>query len=358
MLIFRQLFDSKSFTYTYLLADSDSKEAVLIDTVFEQYLRDSALVSELGLTLKYTLDTHVHADHVTAAWLFKEFHGSKIVVSAASGAVEADCYVKQGDKIAFGRHSLEIRSTPGHTDGCTTYVLDDRSMAFTGDCLLIRGAGRTDFQQGSARLLYKSVHEQVFSLPDECMLWPGHDYLGRTVSTVGEEKQFNPRLGGKLSPEDFEGYMKNLNLPHPKQIDVALPANLRCGHTEDADALRNKPRWAPLRYTFAGVWEVSPQWLEEHLNDVQIIDVREPSEYDGSLGHIEGARLIPLAELTKKAETLNRNKPIVAVCRAGGRSAQATVLLRQVGIENAANLAGGMINWRASGCPVEGGEHE
>ncbi len=355
MIIFRQLFDRKSSTYTYLLADRSTGEAVLIDPVFEQFLRDRALIDELGLTLKFTLDTHMHADHVTGAWLFKECLGSEIVISGDSGAELADRYVAQGDRLALGGRWLEVRATPGHTDGCVTYVLDDQSMAFTGDCLLIRGAGRTDFQQGNARKLYQSVHQQIFSLPDECLIWPAHDYQGRTVTTVGEEKQFNPRLGGHLSVHDFEEYMKHLDLPHPKQIDEAIPANRRCGRREGADALPTAPQWAPLRYTFAGIWEVEPQWLEEHLHEVQVVDVRDPEEYTGFLGHIQGARLIPLAELNQQLHTLDKDKPIVTVCRAGGRSAQATVLLRRAGFERVANLAGGMIQWRASGGPVAGG---
>ena len=154
-LIFRQLFDQQSSTYTYLLADPGSHEAVLIDPVFDQARRDRALIKELGLKLLWTLETHVHADHVTGAWLHRQRLGSRIAISAASGAEGADRTLAQGDRIEFGRRSLEARATPGHTNGCMTYVLDDRSMAFTGDAVLIRGCGRTDFQQGSAHALYR-----------------------------------------------------------------------------------------------------------------------------------------------------------------------------------------------------------
>ena len=215
-LIFRQLFDPQSATYTYLLACGKSREAILIDPVFEQMRRDSALLQELGLNLIYTLETHIHADHVTGATLLKTRWGSRVAVSAASGAKGADLYLEHGDKVHFGEHYVETRSTPGHTLGCVSYVLGDESMAFCGDCLLIRGSGRTDFQEGNSRALYRSVHLQLFTLPDNCLLYPAHDYRGLTVTSVAEEKRFNPRLGGALSENDFVGFMKGLHLAHPK----------------------------------------------------------------------------------------------------------------------------------------------
>jgi sulfur dioxygenase len=352
-LIFRQLFDSQSSTYTYLLACSETREAVLIDSVFEQVRRDAALIRELDLRLLCTLETHVHADHVTGATMHKRGCGSRITVPALSGASGADVYLADGQPIAFGRYRLEARSTPGHTNGCMTYVLDNGAMAFTGDCLLIRGTGRTDFQQGDAHALHRSVHRQIFSLPDACLLYPGHDYRGLTVTSVGEEKEFNPRLGGALSEEDFAGYMQNLKLAHPKQMAAAVPANLKCG-IPDTPVQASEPDWAPLSYTFAGVWEVQSSWLEEHRYNVQILDVREPEEFIGPLGRIPGAILIPLGQLSGRAQELAKSKPIVAVCRAGGRSAQATNMLRQAGFEQVANLSGGMLRWRTEGCAVEG----
>ena len=165
MLVFRQLFDPTSSTYTYLLGCSVSREAVLIDPVFEQVRRDAALIGELGLQLKWTLDTHVHADHVTGAWLLKQKLGSSIALSAAAGASGVDRQLGDGDRVEFGRRSLEVRATPGHTNGCVTYVLDDESMAFTGDCIMIRGSGRTDFQQGDPRALYRSVRSRISRCP-------------------------------------------------------------------------------------------------------------------------------------------------------------------------------------------------
>src|SRR5579859_2895043 len=329
MLIFRQLGDPTSCTYTYLLGDPSSREAVLIDPVFDQASRDAALIDELGLELKFTLETHVHADHVTGAWLLKHRVGSGIAIGAKSGAEGADRRLAHGDMIGFGRHHLQVRETPGHTNGCVSYVLGDQRMAFTGDCLLIRGSGRTDFQQGDARALFRSVRAQIFTLPDDCVLYPGHDYRGLTVTSVGEEKRFNPRLAESVAEDDFVGYMSHLGLPHPKQIEIALPANLRCGRPEGAMTEAVVQSWAPLTMTFAGIPEIQPPVLEEHFGEAQIVDVREPPEWDGPLGHIAASCLIPLGQLEKRACELDRSRPIVTACRSGARSAQAVVILQR-----------------------------
>ncbi|HKX42415.1 MAG TPA: MBL fold metallo-hydrolase [Burkholderiaceae bacterium] len=365
MLVFRQLFDPTSSTYTYLLGDTDAHEAVLIDPVFENAGRDAALLRELELRLVATLETHVHADHVTGAWLLKQRCGSRIALAARAGAEGADRTLAHGEHVNFGSRWLEVRATPGHTDGCLTYVLDDRRMAFTGDALLIRGCGRTDFQQGSAHELFHSVREQILTLPPDCLLYPGHDYRGLTVTSVAEELRYNPRLGGEANEEDFSGYMNNLGLPHPKLIDIAVPANLRCGQPDPQApaviASSGEYDWAPLACTFGGVWEIQPTALYERIagtqaSDIQIVDVREPAEFADALGHIAGARLIPLSQLVQRAvDEIDRTRPVVAVCRSGTRSAQATVLLGKSGFRNAANLAGGMLRWRAQSLPVEGG---
>ena len=235
-----------------------------------------------------------------------------------------------------------------------TYVLDDESRAFTGDALLIRGTGRTDFQQGDPVMLYQSVHSRIFTLPPSCLLYPGHDYRGLTVTSVAEERQFNPRLGGALNENDFAGYMNNLGLAHPKKMEIAVPANLRCGRPDEAHLPDSEADWAPLNYTFAGVLEIQPQWVEEHLKEVQILDVREPEEFDGPLGHIPGARLIPLGSLGMQLNEIPRGQPIVTVCRAGGRSARASLMLQQAGLPKVANLAGGILRWRAQHLTVVG----
>ncbi|XP_071095828.1 persulfide dioxygenase ETHE1, mitochondrial-like [Haliotis cracherodii] len=225
--IFRQLLDYKSFTYTYLLADTTTKEAVLIDPVIEMVERDCQIVRDLGLNLVYAVNTHVHADHITGTGeIKKRLPTCKSMIAEISRAA-ADVKLREGDRIKFGSHELEVRSTPGHTDGCVTYVWQQQGMAFTGDAILVRGCGRTDFQQGDSSALYDSVHNKIFTLPDNFRLFPAHDYTGQTVTTVAEERQYNPRL--TKPKQQFINIMKDLKLPYPKQIDRALPANMVCG---------------------------------------------------------------------------------------------------------------------------------
>jgi len=224
-MILRQLFDHETWTYTYLLADEASREAVIIDPVKEQLSRDLKLIDELGLTLRYALDTHVHADHITSAGDLREATGCETGVGIAGKVVCADRALEDGDEIPFGRHALRVITTPGHTDGCLSYSVDN--MVFTGDALFIRGTGRTDFQQGDAGLLYDSISDKLFTLPDKTIVYPGHDYRGNTTSTIGEEKQFNPRM---TQPRElFIQTMSELDLPDPKKIMEAVPANLACG---------------------------------------------------------------------------------------------------------------------------------
>jgi sulfur dioxygenase len=226
-LIFHQLFEKESSTFTYILADGETGEGVIIDPVDLCAERDFHLSKEMGIKLIYGINTHCHADHITGTHKLKLLDpGIHSMISKASSA-RADKHFAAGDKIVFGNRWLEVRSTPGHTDGCCTFVLDDRSMAFTGDALLIRGCGRTDFQGGSSDKLFDSVHSEIFSLPCDTVLYPAHDYQGRSRTTVSEERQFNPRL--TKTKEEFKVIMDELGLPKPKKIDVAVPANLMCG---------------------------------------------------------------------------------------------------------------------------------
>lgn len=249
----------------------------------------------------------------------------------------ADLRVDHGDRVAFGKRYLEVRATPGHTDGCLTYVSDDHRLAFTGDCLLIRGAGRCDFQQGNAATLFRSITGQIFSLPDDCLILPGHDYSGRTVTSVGEERAHNPRIGGQADERDFVGFMENLNLPHPRQIAIAVPANLRSGRPDDADMPRAAD-WGPVRQTYAGLLEIDPEWVAKHLGAVRVLDVRQPDELDERLGRIVGAQHVPLNETKDRLDEIPRDRPVIPVCHAGMRSGQATVILRQAGFPRVANL--------------------
>lgn len=223
----RQLFDSDSSTYTYLLADPTSGEAALIDTVHEQAGRDARLLTELGFNLKYLLETHVHADHVTAAASHREtFPTARIALSARAGAEGADLLLTDGQILTLGPLELRVIATPGHTDGCLSYYI--QGYVFTGDALFIRGCGRTDFQQGDPGELYDSVTQKLFTLPDSTTVYPGHNYCGFTASSIGEEKRFNPRLAGKTR-EQFIEIMNGLQLAPPKHLERAVPANLRCG---------------------------------------------------------------------------------------------------------------------------------
>ncbi|MBM4363591.1 MAG: MBL fold metallo-hydrolase [Deltaproteobacteria bacterium] len=351
-MLFRQLFDARSFTYTYLLADPASRAAVLIDPVFEQVTRDQALLRELGLHLVATLDTHVHADHVTGAFLHRAALGCRIVVSRHGGTTGHDDGVDDGDRVAFGARSLGVRATPGHTDGCVTYVLDDLSLAFTGDALLIRGAGRTDFQQGDARTLFRSVREKIFTLPDDTLLYPGHDYAGRTVTTVAEERAHNPRLGGERSEGDFVLLMGNLHLPHPKQLALALPANLRVGAPDAPMPPSARPDWAEVTRSYAGVPELRADAFVAEPPAAKVVDLREDAELRGELGRIPAAVHQPLGGLLAAAASWDREAPLVLVCRSGGRSAQAAVQLEGLGFRRVASLLGGMLAYRVAGGEV------
>lgn len=224
---FRQLFDAESGSYSYLLFDQKSREAVLIDPVFEQLRRDEKLIEELGLQLLYLLETHIHADHVTSAGLLRRKFGAKVGLSQHAGVKTADLQLVDQSELSFGQHRLKVITTPGHTHSCTSYFCSDR--VFTGDTLLIRGCGRTDFQQGNSKDLFLSVREKLFRLPDPTLVYPAHDYQGRTCSTIAEEKQFNPRLGLDRSLPEFEKLMLELKLEPPKKIDLAVKANLQLG---------------------------------------------------------------------------------------------------------------------------------
>jgi len=352
-MIFRQLFDRDSCTYTYLLADETTGDAVLIDPVRELVERDEQLLSELGLTLRYTLETHVHADHVTGSGLLRQRLGSKSVVAEAGGAACADVQANHGDFIRFGTLALEVRRTPGHTDGCVSFVDHGGKRVFTGDTMLIRGCGRTDFQQGSPAKLYNSVHTQIFTLPDDFAVYPGHDYKGRTSSTVGEEKMHNARLGGGKSESEFQVIMDNLKLAYPKKLDVAVPANLKCGllpgDSADADAA-----WAPIQRV-GPVPEVKPAWVAAHLGQFQLVDVRRLDEYVGALGRVPGSQLAPLPNLDAAAEGWDPSAPIVVVCRSGGRSGRAAVTLEQKGFQHVASMEGGMLAWNDAALTIETG---
>ncbi|MCB0406250.1 MAG: MBL fold metallo-hydrolase [Bdellovibrionales bacterium] len=231
-LFFRQLFDAESFTYSYLLADTESGEAVLIDPVIENVERDLRLVEQLDFKLKYVLDTHVHADHVTGAGKIRELSGAKTVVGAGAKVDCANVSIADDETLQFGSFTIKALATPGHTDGCTSYYIE--GMVFTGDALLIRGNGRTDFQQGSSEKLFRSIVDKLYKLPKETKVYPAHDYRGQTASSIGEEMRFNARIPSDQTLAGFVKVMEALDLADPKKIKVSVPANMKCGQLQGA----------------------------------------------------------------------------------------------------------------------------
>ena len=227
--MFKQMFDEESFTYTYMMADENTREAVIIDPVASHIEDYITYMAENNLHLNYALETHVHADHITASGMLRERLNIKTGVGENCGASAADLQLNEGDVIEFGKQKISVIATPGHTKGSLSYVWKDR--VFTGDALLINGCGRTDFQGGDAGVLFDSITQKIYSLDDDTLIYPGHDYQGRRVSSVVLEKSINARLAGK-SREEFIEIMLHLNLPKPKLIDIAVPANRRCGLPE------------------------------------------------------------------------------------------------------------------------------
>ena len=342
-LIFQQLFEPESSTYTYLLADPTTREAILIDPVIETIERDLKLVAELDLLLRHVLDTHVHADHISAAGEIRRRTGARIALSEHAGVRCADLALSDGQILAFGAQRLQCIATPGHTDSCMSFLVGNR--LFSGDALMIRGTGRTDFQQGSPERLHESITRKLFTLPDDTLVYPAHDYRGVTASTIGAEKRHNPRVGGGRSRADFCAIMAALKLADPKQIAVALPANLSCGGRGETLA------FAPRMHE--DVPEIGIEDLKDHLREVLLVDVRSGAEFNEVLGHLPGALLRTLGpELDAFLEAASRQQEIVFVCRSGARSREATRQSLARGFRAPRNLAGGMMAWNAAGLPV------
>lgn len=339
--VFQQLFESSTSTYTYILGDDLSFEAIIIDPVLETVDRDLKLISEMGLKLKYILDTHVHADHITGSGLLRERTGAQIAISAEANLNSANIHLQDGDELRFGRYHLKALSTPGHTNGCMSFYCEGR--VFTGDSLMIRSAGRTDFQQGSSDLLYQSITQKLFSLPDETLVYPGHDYRGMTASSIALEKRFNTRVGNGRSLDEFKLTMSELKLSNPKRIHESVPANMMCGVPPNPQVFH------PQKVD--GIPEITSEDLEnkisnQKLGSVLLIDVRRPEEFVGEYGHIPGSQLCTLGDdLESFLISTDKEKEIVFICRSGGRSAQAVRASQNAGFKYAINLAGGMIRW-------------
>lgn len=223
----RQLFDYDTWTYTYLIWDETTKEAAIIDSVLENAERDAQHINELGLNIKYLLETHIHADHITGAGKLRQQVGGQLVVHKNANSECADISAEEGDIFYLDQQAIRVIHTPGHTNNDISYHID--GAVFTGDTLLVRDCGRTDFQLGNNEAMYQSLTEKLFSLPEDTKVFPAHDYKGFSQSTIGEEKQFNVRVGAGKSFEDFSTIMDNLNLPNPKRIDISVPGNMKCG---------------------------------------------------------------------------------------------------------------------------------
>jgi glyoxylase-like metal-dependent hydrolase (beta-lactamase superfamily II)/rhodanese-related sulfurtransferase len=348
-MFFKQLFDPASFTYTYLIADDATHEAVLIDPVLEQVERDVNLLRSHGLTLRCTLETHVHADHITGALAIKQATGAHTVLAQDCHAEGYDRYLKDGEVILFGQEEILTIATPGHTPGSVSYLWRDR--LFTGDTLLIGGCGRTDFQSGSASTLYRSITEKLFRLDDQVLVYPGHDYKGRRVSSIGEEKQFNARLAGK-SLDEFVHIMDNLGLPMPKRIHEAVPANLAGGLRRATDAVLRDQALSPVN---TKVRSVSPLQLSQAMagGKVQLLDVRTPAEF--AAVRIPGSFNIPLDRLDPQAlkSTIGAEREIYVICQTGTRSQLVAETLRHAGFPHIVHADGGTNAWVSAGLPVE-----
>ena len=349
-MFFEQLSDPESSTWTYLLGDPESREALLIDPVLEQVDTYISLLETLKLNLAYTLETHVHADHVTAGGELRERLGSKSIAGHRAQVACANIQVRDHDTIRIGGIGLEVFETPGHTDGCVSYVMLDRSMVFTGDALLISGCGRTDFQNGDPKTLFNSVRTKLFSLPNSTTVYPGHDYQSRRLSTIGREKTTNPRLRLENDEATFVEIMKNLKLPMPARMDIALPANNRCGRpVERAFRSITPASWCPSLYrTTDGIPECPIEWIDGRPAEIPLIDIREPDEAEGPLGIHKEARLIPKGTLEGVSENENwdPDAPVLLICRSGRRSGVLAQVLESKGFTKVASVAGGMMAYR------------
>jgi glyoxylase-like metal-dependent hydrolase (beta-lactamase superfamily II)/rhodanese-related sulfurtransferase len=343
-MIFRQLFDSVSGTYSYLLASRAGGEALILDPVLEKVDRYCQLLRELDLKLVKAVDTHLHADHVTGLGELRDRTHCVTIMGEQSKADVVAMRVSEGDRVMIEGITLDVMYTPGHTDDSYSYLMGDR--VFTGDTLLIRGTGRTDFQNGSARAQYDSIFGRLLRLPDETMVFPAHDYKGDTVSTIGEEKRFNPRLQVG-SAEEYIELMGNLNLPNPKLMDVVVPANMHVGLQQDQLARHGQSFTACEAIDSLG------------RPDILLVDLRENSER-AKHGMLPGALHAPYPAIRENLQAggvlrevaTATGRRIVFFCAFGERSAMAVAAAGEAGLANTAHVAGGMDAWKKASGPV------
>jgi glyoxylase-like metal-dependent hydrolase (beta-lactamase superfamily II)/rhodanese-related sulfurtransferase len=343
-MIFRQLFDSVSSTYSYLLASRRGGEALIIDPVLEKVDRYLQLVNELDLKLVKAVDTHIHADHITGLGALRDRTHCITVMGENAKVDVVSMRIAEGDKLTIEGLALDVLYTPGHTDDSYSFLMRDR--VFTGDTLLIRGTGRTDFQNGSARAQYDSLFNKLLKLPEDTLVFPAHDYKGDTVSTIGEERRSNPRLQVK-SVDEYVDLMSKLKLANPKMMDVAVPANMRQGLAQDEIARKG--------------WAVSPSQAMGLVGKpgVALIDLRERSEREKH-GVIPGSLHAPYPDLQENIRpggmlhelATATNKRILFYCAFGERSAMAVQAAQDAGIASACHIHGGVDAWRKVGGPM------
>ena len=343
-MIFRQLFDSTSSTYSYVLASRHGGEALIIDPVLERVDRYIQLLKELDLRLVKAIDTHLHADHITGLDALRERTRCITVMGEQTKADVVSIRVADGDRVGIEGLSLEALYTPGHTDDSYSYILPDR--VFTGDTLLIRGTGRTDFQNGDPRAQYASLFGRLLKLPEETLVYPAHDYKGDTVSTIGEEKAFNPRLQVK-SIDEYVELMSHLNLPNPKMMDVAVPANMRIGLARDIAVGQG--------------WTLTAEEAKQVLGkpEIALIDLREDQERRKD-GIIPGSLHVPYPDVEEglKTEGLLQNlakgggKRLIFFCTFGQRSAMAVQAAQAAGLTTSRHIQGGLQAWQQAHGPL------
>jgi sulfur dioxygenase len=344
MVIFRQLFDATSGTYTYLLASRRGGEALIIDPVLEKVERYLQLIRELDLKLLKAVDTHLHADHITGLGALRDRTRCITVMGEQSSVDVVSMRIADGDRLGIEGISLDVAYTPGHTDDSYSFIMPDR--VFTGDTLLIRGAGRTDFQNGDPRAQYESIFNRLLRLPDETMVFPAHDYKGDTVSTIGEEKRYNPRLQVN-SIDEYVALMNNLNLSNPKMMDVAVPANMRQGLVQQEIARRG--------------WAVTADDMKALLGqrDIVLIDLRERTEREKH-GMIPGSLHAPYPDLQQNIQAggmlyelaIATNRRLVFYCAFGERSAMAVQAAQDAGLATACHIHGGVSAWKKADGPL------
>ena len=344
-MLFREL--NRGKCKTYLLACETTHKAVLIDPIKEKVDRYLASLAYFGCRLEAIVDTHTHADHRTASWELHDITGARVIMHRRAPAPHVDEHVDDGTVITVGSLRLQALHTPGHTPDSISIYTSGR--VFTGDTLLIHGTGRSDFAGGDAGAQYDAITQKLFTLPEETIVLPAHDYRGHTASTIGEEKRSNPRVAGRTR-QGYVELMANLGLPLPQGIQESLQPN--------QSAIEDDSVQFPTLSELNSVRQLTPQEIQLHAKSLTpplLLDVREPEEFNGELGHIAGSKLIPLKELPARAQEIEayKQKDIIVICRAGVRSTTAAAILTAFGFEHVSNLKGGMLDWNDQRLPVE-----